>query len=345
MKHTYVYASGKLLRETFGDTTLDFFYSTSGQPYAMSHNGTAYYYITNVQGDVMSIVDGAGAVVVSYEYDPYGNILSTTGTLADTLGEINPLRYRGYVYDQETDLYYLQSRYYDPGMGRFINADAYASTGQGIIGHNMFAYCNNNPSNRVDTSGHCSYLWIFKVIDCLNAKCPDSCDYNPNAPKVVVLYDGRSSGFYGINNDHGFEQHGTELVKRLSRNNKVESYAYITVDDFVDLWNSLNDTYDEIYIVGHGIEGELRFKGKKSIAVEGGNYSFSDLDPVSVKVIQLYCCHGATTDTRGGSIAEYLAAITGAEVCGVKNGKLNLTWYGGCPIVVEGGEWYTVASP
>ena len=149
VKHTYVYASGRLLRETFGDTTLDFFYSNSGQPYALSHNGTTYYYITNVQGDVMQIVDADGEVVATYEYDPYGNTISATGELA----EINPLRYRGYIYDPESNLYYLQSRYYDPQIGRFINADAYASTGQGIIGNNMFAYCSNNPIKYTDTAG------------------------------------------------------------------------------------------------------------------------------------------------------------------------------------------------
>ena len=159
VKHTYVYASGKLLRETYGSNTLDFFYSTSGQPYALSYNGTIYYYITNLQGDVMSIVDGTGAVVVGYEYDPYGNILSTTGTLADTLGESNPLRYRGYVYDQECDLYYLQSRYYDAKVGRFLNPDSYPSTGQGIIGNNMFAYCGNNPIMHTDSSGHAWWHW------------------------------------------------------------------------------------------------------------------------------------------------------------------------------------------
>ena len=165
-------ASGKLLRETYGDTTLDFFYSTSGQPYALSHNGMTYYYITNLQGDVMSIVDGTGAVVAEYEYDPYGNILSTTGTLADTLGQINPRRYRGYVYDQECNLYYLQSRYYDPSISRFLNADAYASTGQGIIGNNMFAYCQNNPVANYDPSGHSSTSSIeqffSEIFDILN---------------------------------------------------------------------------------------------------------------------------------------------------------------------------------
>ena len=73
--------------------------------------------------------------------------------MASTLGAHNPLRYRGYVYDTETGLYYLQSRYYDPEMGRFINADGYASTGQGILGTNMFAYCGNNPVKNIDQLG------------------------------------------------------------------------------------------------------------------------------------------------------------------------------------------------
>ncbi len=66
---------------------------------------------------------------------------------------MNPLRYRGYCYDEETGFYYLQSRYYDPKIGRFINADAYASTGQGFLGHNMFAYCGNDPVNGIDQTG------------------------------------------------------------------------------------------------------------------------------------------------------------------------------------------------
>ena len=74
--------------------------------------------------------------------------------MASTLGLHNPLRYRGYIYDPETALYYLQSRYYDPDVGRFINADAFASTGQGILGNNMFAYCGNNPVNMTDETGY-----------------------------------------------------------------------------------------------------------------------------------------------------------------------------------------------
>ena len=83
--------------------------------------------------------------MVSYTYNAWGKVLSVTGSMASTLGRLNPLTYRGYVYDWETGLYYLQSRYYNPEWGRFINADTFASTGQGFIGNNMFAYCLNNP--------------------------------------------------------------------------------------------------------------------------------------------------------------------------------------------------------
>ena len=83
----------------------------------------------------------------------WGNILSATGSMVSSLGLHNPFRYRGYVYDNETGLYYLQSRYYNPTIGRFINVDAFVATGQGILGNNMFAYCNNNPVKNADLLG------------------------------------------------------------------------------------------------------------------------------------------------------------------------------------------------
>ena len=80
-------------------------------------------------------------------------MLSTSGSLAETFGTEQPFRYRGYVYDEETGWYYLQSRYYNPELGRFISADVYLSTGQGVLGHNAYAYCGNNPTIRVDIEG------------------------------------------------------------------------------------------------------------------------------------------------------------------------------------------------
>ena len=116
----------------------------------MKYNGKVYYYVLNAQGDVVRIVDGSRNVVASYSYDPWGKLLSSSGTLAN----VNPLRYRGYYYDTETGFYYLQSRYYDPEIGRFINADSYASTdATGLLSTNMFAYCENDPVNKSDPTG------------------------------------------------------------------------------------------------------------------------------------------------------------------------------------------------
>ncbi len=139
---------------TNGTNTLDFTYDVSGSPLTLTHNGTLYhYYITNLQGDVIAILDRAGYPMVRYTYDAWGNPLTTTGSMASTLGQYNPIRYRGYYYDSDTGFYYLQSRYYDPMLGRFLNADGYMSTGQGVQGNNMFVYCLNAPVFRVDVAG------------------------------------------------------------------------------------------------------------------------------------------------------------------------------------------------
>ena len=98
---------------------------------------------------MIQLVGTDGNIAASYRYDPWGRVISATGSMAN----INPLRYRGYYYDTETGFYYLQSRYYDPTVCRFINADSYASTGQDFLGFNMFAYCGNSPINNVDYTG------------------------------------------------------------------------------------------------------------------------------------------------------------------------------------------------
>ena len=280
--------------------------------------------------------------MVEYTYDAWGKLLSTTGSMAAMLGLHNPLRYRAYVYDPETGLYYVSSRYYDPEIGRFINADVLVSTGQGLLGNNMFAYCVNNPVNMADPTGHCSCFLFFKK-DCFSATCPNSQCYNPDAPNVVVIYDGRFSGYFGRFHDNGFEQQGSELCRRLNATSAVTSHSYTTVDEFIDLWNGLDGNYDTIYIVGHSIAGELRFKGNLSIAAQGGTYSFSDLNSISVDSIYLYTCNGATIDGKKGSVAMHLAGITGANIHAIKDGKLNLTWYGCFPIPKKGGYWVTVS--
>ena len=108
-------------------------------------------------------MDASGNRVVEYTYDAWGKLISTTGTLATSLGADNPFRYRGYYYDTETGLYYLMTRYYDPEICRFISADVFMTTGQGVLGGNMFAYCLNNPILYSDTLGESVTVCILGV--------------------------------------------------------------------------------------------------------------------------------------------------------------------------------------
>ena len=133
---------------------MDFVYDKPGKPFAMigqlSAQPKTYYYVLNLQGDAVKLIDQDGAEVAAYTYDAWGNILSQSGSMANR----NPLRYRGYYYDVETGFYYLQSRYYDPTNHRFINADVYSSTdSRDAVSCNMFAYCGNNPTGHTDPNG------------------------------------------------------------------------------------------------------------------------------------------------------------------------------------------------
>ena len=104
-------------------------------------------------------------MIVYYTYDAWGKCKVTNCTTVPTAAANNPYRYRSYYYDSDLDMYYLQSRYYDANICRFINADAFVSTGQGLLGYNMFAYCGNNPVTRYDPNGN-SWLIVGIVVAC-----------------------------------------------------------------------------------------------------------------------------------------------------------------------------------
>ncbi|KYH30465.1 tRNA nuclease WapA precursor [Clostridium tepidiprofundi DSM 19306] len=149
----YHIVGNKVTYETNGTDNIYYTYSSSSNLVSMNLNGDEYYYIRNVQGDIIGLFDKDGTEVVKYTYDSWGKLISIEGTLASTVGVKNPYRYRGYRYDTETGLYYLQSRYYSPKWGRFINADGIAGSTGDLLSHNMFAYCMNNPVNMKDPSG------------------------------------------------------------------------------------------------------------------------------------------------------------------------------------------------
>ena len=179
--YNYAYLGDALTDLSWGSNRMHFTYDSLG-PASVTYNGVKYFYLKNAQGDVTGLVNASGTQVVSYGYDPWGAPMSTDGTMASTLGTANPLRYRGYVYDTETGLYYLSSRYYNPVWGRFINADTpeivVSSPGKVNWDKNLFAYCDNNPVNRQDNGGK---AWQDVLVD--------------------ALVSGVVSGIFGLIND------------------------------------------------------------------------------------------------------------------------------------------------
>ena len=151
---TYYLSGSNIIQMKEGNNSpIWFTYDVDGTRIGLEYGANKYYYLYNLQGDVIQIIDASGNTVVTYSYDAWGRIISTTDTSGCNLASKNPFRYRGYYYDEETGLYYVNSRYYDPEIGRFINADGAVSTGQGFMGYNMYAYCLNNPETFIDTVG------------------------------------------------------------------------------------------------------------------------------------------------------------------------------------------------
>lgn len=158
----YTTVDGRITGQYDGTNTIYFRYNAENSLVGFNLNGTEYIYIKNIQGDIEGILDQNGNLVVQYTYDAWGKVISTTGTLASTVGAINPMRYRDYYLDSETGYYYLQSRYYNPDICRFINADEPSImliNINNIVGANLFTYCNNNPINNIDPTGY----WVFTM--------------------------------------------------------------------------------------------------------------------------------------------------------------------------------------
>ena len=224
--HEYLTLSGKVARETIKTNNsltavLDFVYDESGKPFALKYstNGTSfqtYYYVLNLQGDVVKLIHYIPGFeyesVATYEYDAWGNIVSSSGRLA----EINPLRYRGYYYDSETGFYYLQSRYYDPQNRRFINADCYTCTNNSNeIACNMFTYCYNNPIIYHDSCG---------------TEPVETIDIYGNGSAYCYVYEYSYSG-----NMSGIL--GTSSNVQVSESGKLYIYKGVTQDYFEDTSN------------------------------------------------------------------------------------------------------------
>ncbi len=237
-----------------GQSKFLFSYDAAGNAVSVKFNGTEYYYLRNAQGDIVKLIDANGTSVVEYTYDTWGKKVTTTGALAGTLGLFQPFRYRGYVYDFETGFYYLQSRYYDPTVGRFISADVLLSTGQGVLGHNCYAYCLGNPVNMVDISGSRPVISV-NVSDGGGWRLVSTHDDKPNnsrfksdsyiySQKLKTIFD-LSFGWFGTVGDNG--------CGLVALYNAI--YAGGLQIDFYDLCDDINEKFYFYTLLG----GKLGF--------------------------------------------------------------------------------------
>ena len=229
---TYTTDGTKILSEQRTGTnphTIYYVYDANGSVVGMKYNGVQYWYQKNMQGDVLGIMNANGVEVVSYAYDAWGKVLSVSGSLSSTVGAVNPFRYRGYYYDVETGWYYLNARYYDPNVGRFLSPDTILGANGGLQGYNLFAYCNNNPVMFADPSGMCYYLneyypgyYNIEDIPCWNPL-PDYI-VNPDDPSKLILCEHAKNlaGFI-----KGWETFNETFVPAIeSGENEAIGYGY-----------------------------------------------------------------------------------------------------------------------
>ena len=176
----YTLHGKNVVHMTSGTDELHFFYDAQNRPAVVVYNGVPYAYVKSLQGDVIALLDGTGNVVVSYVYDAWGMPIGKNGALSETLGTLNPFRYRGYVFDEETGLYYLRSRYYNAERSRFVNADS-------VLLQNLFSYCENSPINNLDTEGTTSSRLC--EMSCYIENTSDPWKYYGVSPEVARAID------------------------------------------------------------------------------------------------------------------------------------------------------------
>jgi len=208
------YSGDKVVYETDSNNNIiaEYTWDAQGNPISMTKNGSTYYYHLNGRGDVTALTDASGGVVAQYQYDTWGNITASSGAMKDA----NPYRYAGYRYDNETGLYYLNARYYDASVGRFITRDTF----EGFMGIpqslNLYVYCQNNPNKYVDHSGHIPGDWLRNTIG-LSA----SAYLQPKG--LTLTLDMFLHGLYG--NGAAYTNYSL-LISRLKPSAEIQKWKY-----------------------------------------------------------------------------------------------------------------------
>ena len=305
VKHEYYYVGSRLQYEKYGTTELWFFYDADGTPSGIRYkNGDSisdYYFVCNWRGDVTEIYDSTGALAASYSYDAWGKVVSVKDasgaaiTSSTHIANVNPIRYRGYYYDTEISLYYLKSRYYDPQVKRFLNADGYAATGQSILGNNMFAYCDNNPVNRADSTGH-----FWKQLKA----------------KVKNAWNGFKSW---VNNTFGSGLLFSVEDKQVT---KTKNYGVINYEKGSKVSKSYITHQKTKTVLAYG--GCTASNSENSPIRAGIKLNFSDINSLSVEAdlskISISASFGSNTETLSASLMDKSISYTHASTIKWDNG-------------------------
>lgn len=295
-----------IIYEKTNNDLLFYIRNDDGELEAIKYNNNLYYYIKNIQNDIIGLMDNNYNQIVKYEYDSWGNIISIKDSIGNEITDnnhiayINPYRYRSYYYDNETGLYYLNSRYYNPVWGRFINADGYISTGQGIMGYNMYIYCGNNPINNSDGSGK-----IFKKIIRKAKK---------RVKKVVKKVK--------------------KIVKKVAKKAKTKIKKAIirvateTVDSLADTFNTNKKTFTAEVGYGYGLTFSTKINGSK---VKAGNSARKSIKIKNGTIKKTLSINSNSSSVIGGSQSKEIDCDK-MEICsidalieGENTGQIDLT--------------------
>lgn len=264
----------KIVSESTENSIIWYIYDENDRVIGFEYGDKVFYFEKNAQGDVIRIYDETGNVVCEYIYDAWGNVIDIQGE--ENIAKINPFRYRGYYQDNETGFYYLQSRYYDSYVGRFLNADAMVIL-DATFGFNLFTYCENNPILYIDPDGY--------------------------AKTYVIYYNRKNTGFTT-------QAYNSPYYNKNSNN--VYMIGVLTAQDFIDAWNSMSGTIDCLYLYLHGGKGVLYFYGEE--IGFSGEYTFDDLESKKIKkTVYLLSCKGGA-GSEGSNVAWKLAKLTSCKV-------------------------------
>lgn len=297
---------GVILSQTDGTNTMYFQYNIYGVPLSFIYNNVQYFYMTNQMGDVISITDTQGNELVQYEYDEWGAFGSITTTHDSNteiaLANANPLRYRGYYYDTETGYYYLQSRYYDTTICRFINADSHKYLDSEYFnGTNLFVYCSNNPIVNADYSGQKGRTVKFR--------------------NIFILYDSKN-----------FSQQATDIrgwYRKYDKLTIVKLFAINSKRKFIYTWNEEIFNNPVVYLVFHG--------GPYHIYT-GENFKCEDVNKLrnlNIKELRIYACNCGHQDVKNNFAKAMKKRITKASAILAMDGSISYYF----PIIKEKGPF------